>query len=196
MKLCEAPIDVLRGAIRSYQSDEHPPTGKMSAEDLVAYMKAYKKARQMLPKVYRADKDREIPLSIVRKTILAYRRKHHPAASRMRRAELEAYLRRVKIKPIGKELPKLKRDHCDKPAETPQPRRSKRKQASVADEEAIIAAASELTEPVTGPKKRKRGRPRKSTLLNTNAGARAVQDMLPDLEARAAQMDEDDSLAW
>jgi hypothetical protein len=34
------------------------------------------------------------------------------------------------------------------------------------------------------------------TLLNTDAGARAVQDMLPDLEARAAAMDEDDSLAW
>eukprot|EP01047_Picozoa_sp_COSAG01_P033726 COSAG01_NODE_2495_length_7577_cov_26.851565_1_plen_172_part_00 len=123
-------------------------------------------------------------------------RKHHPAASRMRRAELEAYLRRAKIKPIGKELPKLKRDHCDKPAETPQPRRSKRKKASTADEDEFIAAASELTQPVTGPKKKKRGRPRKSTLLNTDAGAQAVQDLLPDLEQRAAQMDEDDSLAW
>jgi hypothetical protein len=197
MKLCEAPIDVLRGAIRSYQSDEHPATGKMDAEDLVAYMQKHKRARQMLPKVYRDNKQVDMPLSVVRKTILAYRRKHHPAASRMRRAELEAYMRRVKIKPVGKELHKLKRDQCDKPAETPQPRRSKRKQASVADEEAIIAAASELTEPVTGPKKKKkRGRPRKSTLLNTDAGARAVENLLPDLEARAAAMDEDDSLAW
>jgi hypothetical protein len=93
--------------------------------------------------------------------------------------------------------PKLKRDHCDKP-QAPQLRRSKRKQASVADEEAIIAAASELTEPVTGPKKKKkRGRPRKSTLLNTDAGLRAVEQMLPDLEQRAVQMDaDDDSLAW
>ena len=190
MRLCEAPIDVLRGAIRSYQADEHPPTGKMKADDLVAYMKAHKKARQMLPKVYRENKQVEIPLSVVRKTILAYRRKHHPAASRMRRAELEAYLRRVKIKPVGKELPKLKRDHCDKPDK---PRRSKRL-ATPADEEEFIAAASELTAPT--PKKRKRGRPRKSTLLNTDAGARAVEQMLPDLEARAAQMDEDDTLAW
>ena len=85
-------------------------------------------------------------------------------------------------------MPKLKRDHCDK-----KPRRSKRL-ATPADEEAFIEAASELTAPT--PKKRKRGRPRKSTLLNTDAGAQAVQNMLPDLEARAAQMDEDDSLAW
>jgi hypothetical protein len=197
MKLCEAPIDVLRGAIRSYQQDEHPATGKMNADALLSYMQKHKRARQMLPKVYKDNAEVEIPLSIVRKTILAYRRKHHPAASRMRRAELEAYLKRVKIKPIGKELPKLKRDHCDKP-QAPQLRRSKRKQASVADEEAIIAAASELTEPVTGPKKKKkRGRPRKSTLLNTDAGLRAVEQMLPDLEQRAVQMDaDDDSLAW
>jgi hypothetical protein len=196
MKLCEAPIDVLRGAIRSYQQDEHPATGKMDADALLAYTRKYKKARLMIPKTYRDNRETDIPLSIVRQTILKYRRKHHPAASRMRRAELETYMRRVKIKPIGKELPKLKRDHCDKP-QAPQLRRSKRKQASVADEEAIIAAASELTEPVTGPKKKKkRGRPRKSTLLNTDAGLRAVEQMLPDLEQRAAQMDEDDSLAW
>jgi hypothetical protein len=197
-KLCEYPIDVLRGAIRSYREDQHPPTGKMGAEALVAYMREHKKARMMLPKTYRQDKEVDIPLSLVRKTILDYRRKYHPAPSRMRRAELESYLRRVKIKPVGKELPKLKRDQCEKPTEAPQPRRSKRKQASVADEEAIIAAASELTEPVTGPKKKKkRGRPRKSTLLNTDAGLRAVEQMLPDLAARAAQMDaDDDSLAW
>jgi hypothetical protein len=196
-KLCEYPIDVLRGAIRSYREDQHPPTGKMGAEALVTYMREHKKARMMLPKSYRQDKEADIPLSLVRKTILDYRRKYHPAPSRMRRAELESYLRRVKIKPVGKELPKLKRDQCVKPTEAPQPRRSKRKQASVADEEAIIAAASELTEPVTGPKKKKkRGRPRKSTLLNTDAGARAVENLLPDLEARAAAMDEDDSLAW
>ena len=97
----------------------------------------------------------------------------------------------MKIKPVGKELPKLKRDHCDKPDK---PRRSKRL-ATPADEDEFIAAASELTAPT--PKK-KRGRPRKkSTVLNTDAGARAVEQMLPDLEARAAQMDaEDDSLAW
>jgi hypothetical protein len=115
----------------------------------------------------------------------------------MRRAELESYLRRVKIKPVGKELPQLKRNQCEKAAEGPQPRRSKRKKASVADEDEFIAAASELTQPVTGPKKKKRGRPRKSTLLNTDAGLRAVEQMLPDLEQRAVQMDaDDDSLAW
>jgi hypothetical protein len=32
--------------------------------------------------------------------------------------------------------------------------------------------------------------------MNTDAGARAVENLLPDLEARAAEMDEDDSLAW
>jgi hypothetical protein len=32
--------------------------------------------------------------------------------------------------------------------------------------------------------------------VNPSAGARAVQQLLPDLEARAAAMDEDDSLAW
>jgi hypothetical protein len=88
MKLCEAPIDILRGAIRSYQSDEHPATGKMDADALLAYTRKYKKARLMIPKTYRDNRETDIPLSIVRKTILAYRRKHHPAASRMRRAEL------------------------------------------------------------------------------------------------------------
>jgi len=188
MKLCEAPIDVLRGAIRSYQADQHPATGKMNAEALVAYMRVHKKARMMLPKTYRQDKEADIPLSLVRKTILDYRRKYHPAASRMRRAELEAYMRRVKIKPVGKELQKLKRNQCQKPGDV--------------DDQAVIDAATtgpasqRIDAPIKGPKKRKRGRPRKLTLLNTDAGARAVQDMLPDLEARAAQMDEDDSLAW
>jgi hypothetical protein len=189
MKLCEAPIDVLRSAIRSYQADQHPPTGKMDADALLAYTRKYKKARLMIPKTYRDNRETDIPLSIVRKTILDYRRKHHPAASRMRRAELEAYMRRVKIKPVGKELPKLKRNQCQKPGDV--------------DEQAVIDAATtgpasqRIDAPIKGPKKKKkRGRPRKSTLLNTDAGARAVQDMLPDLEARAAAMDEDDSLAW
>ena len=63
------------------------------------------------------DQQADIPLSIVRKTILDYRRKHHPAPSKLRRAELERYMRRVKIKPVGKELQKLKRDHCVKKGE-------------------------------------------------------------------------------
>jgi hypothetical protein len=58
-------------------------------------------------------------------------------------------------------------------------------------------ASQRIDAPIKGPKKKKkRGRPRKSTLLNTDAGARAVENLLPDLEARAAAMDEDDSLAW
>ena len=203
MKLCEAPIDVLRGAIRTFQKTEHPPTGKMTSAELVEYMRAHPKARKMIPKTYRQDKQADIPLSIVRKTILTYRRKHHPAPSKLRRAELEKYMRRVKIKPVGKTLPKLKRDHCDKPVVIDEevslnPRRSKRRQ-SVSAEDEVIASAHELSEPVTGPKKKKRGRPRKAkqpSVLNPDAGARAVQSMLPDLEARAAQMDEDDSLAW
>ena len=82
MKLCEAPIDVLRGAIKTYQKTEHGPTGKMNADALVAYMQSNPKARAMIPKSYRADRQTDIPLSIVRRSILAYRRKHHPAASR------------------------------------------------------------------------------------------------------------------
>ena len=70
MKLCEAPIDVLRGAIRTYQRTEHPATGKMGAEELVEYMRAHPKARKMIPKSYRQDQQADIPLSIVRKTIL------------------------------------------------------------------------------------------------------------------------------
>jgi hypothetical protein len=188
MKLCEAPIDILRGAIRTYQSEQHPATGKMNADALVDYMKQHKKARTMLPKAYRDNKDVSIPLSIVRKTILDYRRKYHPKPSGMRRADLERYMRRVKIKPVGKELPKLKRDQCQKPGDV--------------DDQAVIDAATtgpasqRIDAPIKGPKKKKRGRPRKPTLLNTDAGARAVEKLLPDLEARAAQMDEDDSLAW
>ena len=204
MKLCEAPIDILRGAIRTYQRTEHPPTGKMTSAELVEYMRAHPKARKMIPKTFRQNQQADIPLSIVRKTILAYRRKHHPAPSKLRRAELERYMRRVKIKAVGKELPKLKRDHCDKPvvvdAEVSlNPRRNKRRKASVSAEDEVIASAQELSEPVTGPKKKKRGRPRKAkqpSVLNPDAGARAVQSMLPDLESRAAQMDDDDSLAW
>ena len=204
MKLCEAPIDILRGAIRTYQKTEHPPTGKMNAEELIEYFRMHPKARKMIPKTYRVDKQADIPLSIVRKTILQYRRKHHPAPSKLRRAELERYMRRVKIKPVGKELQKLKRDHCDKPVVVDEevslnPRRNKRRKASVSAEDEVIASAQELSEPVTGPKKKKRGRPRKAkqpSVLNPNAGARAVQSMLPDLESRAMQMDEDDSLAW
>ena len=204
MKLCEAPIDVLRGAIRTYQKTEHPPVTKMKAEELIEYFRMHPKARKMIPKTYRQDRNADIPLSMVRKTILAYRRKHHPAPSKLRRAELERYMRRVKIKPVGKELQKLKRDHCDKPVivdeeVTINPRKSKRRKASVSAEDEVIASAQELSQPVQGPKKKKRGRPRKAkqpSVLNPDAGARAVQSMLPDLEARAAQMDEDDSLAW
>ena len=204
MKLCEAPIDVLRGAIRTFQKTEHPPVGKMKAEELIEYFRMHPKARKMIPKTYRQDQQADIPLSIVRKTILAYRRKHHPAPSKLRRAELERYMRRVRIKPVDKELQKLKRDHCDKPVVVDEeislnPRRSKRRKASVSAEDEVIASAQELSEPVTGPKKKKRGRPRKAkqpSVLNPDAGARAVQSMLPDLESRAAQMDEDDSLAW
>ena len=204
MKLCEAPIDVLRGAIRTFQKTEHPPVGKMKAEELIEYFRMHPKARKMIPKTYRQDQQADIPLSIVRKTILAYRRKHHTAPSKLRRAELERYMRRVRIKPVDKELQKLKRDHCDKPVVVDEeislnPRRSKRRKASVSAEDEVIASAQELSEPVTGPKKKKRGRPRKAkqpSVLNPDAGARAVQSMLPDLESRAAQMDEDDSLAW
>ena len=130
----------------------------------------------------------------------------------MRRAELERYMRRVKIKPVGKELQKLKRDHCVKQGEV--------------NEEAVIlsaehAPASEkLSAPVKGPKKkgkkkldmarvqaladsdeepapppkRRRGRPRK--VKGKTEGQRTEAEILQGLEARAARMDEDTSLAW
>jgi hypothetical protein len=192
MRLCEAPIDVLRGAILSYRADEHPtPISKLTAEDLVKYMQLHKNARRMLPKVYRDDPEREIPLSVVRKTITAYRRKYHPAVTRMRRAELEAYMRRAKIKPVGKELKKLKRDKCQRKGEV--------------DEQAVIDAAESaprserLDAPVKGPKKKRKAAPKKRKqpqYVNPSAGAQAVERMLPDLEARAAAMDADDTLAW
>jgi hypothetical protein len=202
MKLCEAPIDVLRGAIRSYQKAEHPPTGKMKAEQLIEYMRAHPKASKMIPKSYREDKQADIPLSIVRRTILAYRRKHHPAPSRMRRAELERYMRKAKIRPIGKELAKLKRDKCEKPDSidnvvTLNPKRAKKK----LDMDRVMALADSDSDDEPVPvARRTRGRPKGSKKKKSgvsNAGLRAVNQMLPDLESRAVQMDaDDDSLAW
>ena len=201
MKLCEAPVDVLRGAIRSYQKAEHPPTGKMKAEQLIEYMRAHPKASQMIPKSYRQDKQADIPLSIVRRSILAYRRKHHPAPSRMRRAELERYMRKAKIRPIGKELARLKRDKCEPGSidnvVTLNPKRAKKK----LDMDRVLALADSDSdeEPVPVPK-RTRGRPKGSKKKKSgvsNAGLRAVNQMLPDLESRAVQMDaNDDSIAW
>jgi hypothetical protein len=201
MKLCEAPIDVLRGAIRSYQKAEHPPTGKMKAEQLIEYMRAHPKASKMIPKSYRQDRQSEIPLSIVRRTILAYRRKHHPAPSKLRRAELERYMRKAKIRPVGKELAKLKRDKCEKSDSidnvvTLNPKRAKQK----LDMDRVLALADSDSdeEPVPVPK-RTRGRPKgkKKKSGVSNAGLRAVNQLLPDLESRAVQMDaDDDSLAW
>jgi hypothetical protein len=192
MRLCEAPVDVLKGAILSYRQDNHPtPISRMAADDLVDYMKQFKRARQMLPKVYRDNPERDIPLSVVRKTIVAYRRKYHKGVSKMRRHELEAYMRRVRIKPVGKTLPKLKRDKCQRKEDI--------------DEQAVIDAAESaprserLDTPVKGPKKKRKAAPKKRKqpqYVNPSAGARAVQQLLPDLEARAAAMDEDDSLAW
>ena len=201
MKLCEAPIDVLRGAIKTYQKTEHGPTGKMNADALVAYMQSNPKARAMIPKSYRADRQTDIPLSIVRRSILAYRRKHHPAASRMRRAELEAYMRRVKIRPVGKELAKLKRDKCEKAgvvdSEVTLKPKTKRKKLDM--DRVLALADSDSDEEVPVPK-RTRGRPKGSKKKKSgvsNAGLRAVNQMLPDLESRAVQMDaDDDSLAW
>ena len=195
MKLCEAPIDVLRGAIRTYQKTEHPTTGKMNAEELVEYMRAHPKARKMIPKSYRQDKQADIPLSIVRKTILQYRRKHHPAPSKLRRAELERYMRRVKIKPVGKELQKLKRDHCDKPVVVDEevslnPRKKKKK----LDMARVQALADDSDEEPAPPPKRRRGRPRK--IKGKTEGQQMEAELLQGLEARAAQMDEDTSLAW
>ena len=195
MKLCEAPIDVLRGAIRTYQKSEHPTTGKMNAEELVEYMRAHPKARKMIPKSYRQDKQADIPLSIVRKTILQYRRKHHPAPSKLRRAELEKYMRRVKIKIVGKELQKLKRDHCDKPVVVDEevslnPRKKKKK----LDMARVQALADDSDEEPAPPPKRRRGRPRK--LKGKTEGQQMEAEMLQGLEARATQMDEDTSLAW
>ena len=201
MKLCEAPIDVLRGAIRSYQKAEHPPTGKMKTEQLIEYMRAHPKASKMIPKSYRQDRQSEIPLSIVRRTILAYRRKHHPAPSKLRRAELERYMRKAKIRPVGKELAKLKRDKCEKSGSidnvvTLNPKRAKKK----LDMDRVLALADSDSdeEPVPVPK-RTRGRPKgkKKKSGVSNAGLRAVNQLLPDLESRAVQMDaNDDSLAW
>jgi hypothetical protein len=183
MKLCEAPIDVLRGAIKTYQKTEHGPTGKMNADALIAYMKANPKAKAMIPKSYRADKQADIPLSIVRRSILAYRRKYHPAPSRMRRAELEAYMTRVKIRPVGKELQKLKRDKCEEPG---------------LDMDRLMALAdSDTDEEVVSaptPVKRKRGRPHK--VRQSTAGQKIEGRMLRNLAGRAAEMDEDTSLAW
>ena len=201
MKLCEAPIDVLRGAIRSYQKAEHPPTGKMKTEQLIEYMRAHPKASQMIPKSYRQDKQADIPLSIVRRTILAYRRKHHPAPSRMRRADLERYMRRAKIRPVGKELARLKRDKCEPGSidnvVTLNPKRAKKK----LDMDRVMALADTDSDDEPVPvARRTRGRPKGSKKKKSgvsNAGLRAVNQMLPDLESRAVQMDaDDDSLAW
>ena len=200
MKLCEAPIDVLRGAIRSYQKAEHPPTGKMKAEQLIEYMRAHPKASQMIPKSYRQDKQADIPLSIVRRSILAYRRKHHPAPSRMRRAELERYMRKAKIRPIGKELARLKRDKCEPGSidnvVTLNPKRAKKK----LDMDRVLALADSDSDEEVPVARRTRGRPRGSKKKKSGvstAGLRAVNQLLPDLESRAVQMDaDDDSLAW
>ena len=201
MKLCEAPIDVLRGAIKTYQKNEHGPTGKMNVDALVAYMLSNPKARAMIPKSYRQDRQADIPLSIVRRSILAYRRKHHPAASRMRRAELEAYMRRVKIRPVGKELAKLKRDKCEKAgvvdSEVTLKPKTKRKKLDM-DRVMALADTDSDDEPVPVAR-RTRGRPKGSKKKKSGvstAGLRAVNQMLPDLEARAVQLDADDSLAW
>ena len=70
MKLCEAPIDVLRQTVKDYQRSEHPVTGKMEADELVDYMKRHPRAKAMLPKVYKDNPEQTIPLSIVRQTIL------------------------------------------------------------------------------------------------------------------------------
>jgi len=191
MRLCEAPTDVLRGAILAYRKAEHPsPVGKLTAEQLVDYMRQHPRARKMLPKVYRSDTELTIPLSVVRKTVTAYRRRFHPAVSRMRRAELEAYMRRAKIKPVGADLPKLKRDHCSAPA-------------TAADEQAAVdsaehAPASErLSAPVRGPKTRAIKRKKRTKPQGfSEAGLKAMRAMLPGLEERAAQMDEDPELAW
>jgi hypothetical protein len=193
MLLCEAPIDILRGAIKSYRHDEHPtPISKISADDLIEYFRLHKNARKMLPKAFRNDPEREIPLSVVRKTVRAYRMKYHPPVSKMRRFELEAYMRRVRIKPVGKELKPLKRNQCQRKADV--------------DEQAVIDAAESaplserLDAPVKGPrKKKKKAAPKKRKqpqYVNPTTGAQAVQNLLPSLEARAARMDEDDSLAW
>ena len=202
MKLCEAPIDVLRGAIRSYQKAEHPPTGTMKAQQLIEYMRAHPKASKMIPKSYRQDRQSEIPLSIVRRTILAYRRKHHPAPSKLRRAELERYMRKAKIRPVGKELAKLKRDKCEKSDSidnvvTLNPKRTKKK----LDMDRVMALADSDSDDEPVPvARRTRGRPRGSKKKKSGvstAGLRAVNQMLPDLEARAVQLDaDDDSLAW
>ena len=212
MKLCEAPIDVLRGAIRTYQRTEHPATGKMGAEELVEYMRAHPKARKMIPKSYRQDKQADIPLSIVRKTILQYRRKHHPAPSKLRRAELERYMRRVKIKPVGKELSKLKRDHCPKKGEVNEdavilsaehapaseklsaPVKGPKKKAKKKLDMARVMALADDSDDEPPPPKRRRGRPRK--VKGKTEGQRTEAEILQGLEARAAQMDEDTSLAW
>ena len=194
MRLCEAPIDVLRGAVLAYRKAEHPsPLGKQSAEQLVEYMKQHPRARKMLPKVYRTDAERAIPLSVVRKTITAYRRRYHPAVSRMRRAELEAYMRRAKIKPVGSNLPKLKRDHCSAPATAAD------EQAAIDSGEITQQALKQLgaREAVPKTKAIKRRRTTRKTKKGlSDAGLKAVAEMMPGLEARAAQMDEDPELAW
>jgi len=212
MKLCEAPIDILRGAIRTYQKTEHPPTGKMNAEELIEYFRMHPKARKMIPKTYRQDKQADIPLSIVKKTILAYRRKHHPAPSKLRRAELERYMRRVKIKPVGTELQRLKRDKCAMQGEVNEDavilsathapaseklsapvKGPKKKAKKKLDMKRVLALADSDEEPAPPPK-RKRGRPRK--VKGKTDGQQLEAEILQGLEARAAQMDEDTSLAW
>ena len=213
MKLCEAPIDVLRGAISTYQRAEHPPVTKMKAEELIEYFRMHPKARKMIPKTYRVDKQADIPLSIVRKTILAYRRKHHPAPSKLPRAELERYMRRVKIKPVGKELQKLKRDKCVKKGEINEDavilsaehapaseklsapvKGPKKKARKKLDMTRVMALADDSDEEPAPPPKRRRGRPRK--VKGKTEGQQMEAEMLQGLEARAAQMDEDTSLAW
>ena len=77
------------------------------------------------------------------------------------------------------------------------PKRAKKK----LDMDRVLALADSDSdeEPVPVPK-RTRGRPKGSKKKKSgvsNAGLRAVNQMLPDLESRAVQMDaDDDSLAW
>ena len=108
-------------------------------------------------------------------------------------------MRKAKIRPVGKELAKLKRDKCEKSGSidnvvTLNPKRAKQK----LDMDRVLALADSDEEPVPVPK-RTRGRPKGKQKKSgvSNAGLRAVNQLLPDLESRAVQMDaDDDSLAW
>ena len=231
-RACELTVAAIRKAILAWRKANLKPVSKMRVKELELSFDRFPDTQLFIPD----DQTNTIRAPTARKVISAYRRSHHPPLTKQgiwTRATLISYMDEYGITASGG--PRLKHDKCavvvdDEVTLNPRKKKAKkltraqmdadiarmRRQLDERNDDEIIAAESELYEPIRGPRKKPRAKPKRRVQAIPVSGlskskprkkrARQPGDGMADYQAyvqgnefaqRAAALDAaDGSLAW